>query len=132
MDMALSQAQSSMFLYGVHFYLFNYILKMINKFNSDLIFQIRYKKDCLELYGRLLDNKNVISSVEGTSKNQTEDAWTTLFPGEPFELDLEVKQENTIGDGVVAEKFTKYDLVSAVQRQTPFFHQASASITSME
>ncbi|KAG6436864.1 hypothetical protein SASPL_101768 [Salvia splendens] len=76
---------------------------------------IRYKKDCLELYGRLLDNKNVISSVEGTSKNQTEDAWKTLFPSEPFELDLEVKQENTIGDGAVAEKFTKYDLVSQPQ-----------------
>ncbi|KAG6433557.1 hypothetical protein SASPL_105171 [Salvia splendens] len=73
---------------------------------------IRYKKDCLELYGKLLDNRNVISSVEGASKNQTEDAWKTLFPGEPFELDLEVKQENTTGDGVVAEKFTKYDLVS--------------------
>ncbi|KAL1545207.1 glycine-rich domain-containing protein 1-like [Salvia divinorum] len=87
---------------------------------------IRYKKDCQELYGRLLDNKNVISSVEGTLKNQTEDMWKTLFPGEPFELDLEVKQENIItGDGVVTEKFTKYDLVSAVQRQTPFFHQVS-------
>ncbi|XP_057784320.1 glycine-rich domain-containing protein 1-like [Salvia miltiorrhiza] len=86
---------------------------------------IRYKKDCEEFYGRIIDNKNVISSVEGTSKKQTEDVWKTLFPGEPFELDLELQQENISGQGVVEEKFTKYDLVSAVQRQTPFFHQVS-------
>ncbi|XP_057784319.1 glycine-rich domain-containing protein 1-like [Salvia miltiorrhiza] len=86
---------------------------------------LRYKKDCEEFYGRILDNKNVISSVEGTSRKQTEDMWKTVYPGEPFELDLELQQENISGQGVVAENCTKYDLISAVQRQTPFFYQVS-------
>ncbi|XP_042027842.1 glycine-rich domain-containing protein 1-like [Salvia splendens] len=86
---------------------------------------VRYKKDCEEFYGRILDNKNVISSVEGTSRKQTEDAWKILFPGEPFELDLELQQESISGQGVAAENFTKYDLIAAAQRQAPFFYQVS-------
>ncbi|KAL8476774.1 hypothetical protein ACS0TY_029176 [Phlomoides rotata] len=85
---------------------------------------VRYKQDCEEFYGRILDNQNVVSSLEGTSKNPTEDIWRRLYPGEPYELDIErVHQDNMSGERVVVEKCTKYDLISAVHRQSPFFHQ---------
>ncbi|KAL3844933.1 hypothetical protein ACJIZ3_002336 [Penstemon smallii] len=86
---------------------------------------VRYKTDCREFYGRILDNEKVVSSLEGTSRNATEEIWKTLYPGEPFELDL----ANTLQDNTYVkkdlEKFTKYDLISAVHRQSPFFYQVS-------
>ncbi|KAH6759921.1 DNA-binding protein [Perilla frutescens var. frutescens] len=87
---------------------------------------VRYKLDCEEFYGRILDNQNVISSLEGISSRPTEDIWKTLFPGEPYELDFEsVHQDNMSCQRVVGENCTKYDLISAVQRQGPFFYQVS-------
>ncbi|KAL0332404.1 UNVERIFIED_CONTAM: Glycine-rich domain-containing protein 1 [Sesamum calycinum] len=86
----------------------------------------RYKQDCEEFYGRILDNQNVVSSLEGSSTKATEEIWGTLFPGEPYELDMEtVLQDNVCGHRVLGEKHTKYDLVSAAQRQSPFFYQVS-------
>lgn len=89
--------------------------------------QVRYKQDCEEFYGRILDSQNVVSSLEGDSRRSTEDIWKTLYPGEPYELDSEcVHQDNMCGQRVAVEKCTKYDLISAVQRQSPFFYQVNA------
>lgn len=80
--------------------------------------------DCEQLFGRILDNWNVISSVDGTSKASTEEIWTRMFPNEPYELKMSSHNvmdvnENNLG----ASESTKYDLVSAVKRQSPFFYQ---------
>ncbi|KAG6394310.1 hypothetical protein SASPL_144894 [Salvia splendens] len=84
---------------------------------------VRYKKDCEEFYGRILDNKNVISSVEGTSRKQTEDAWKILFPGEPFELDLELQQESISGQGVSqCHMNDTHYIIGAVARYKGFLH----------
>ncbi|KAK6151071.1 hypothetical protein DH2020_016003 [Rehmannia glutinosa] len=92
----------------------------------DLIIVVRYKLDCEEFYGKIIDNQNVVSSLEGTSRSATEEIWKSLFPGEPYELDLaSALQDNMRGQRVVGEKCTKYDLISAVQRQSPFFYQVS-------
>ncbi|KAG8384191.1 hypothetical protein BUALT_Bualt04G0092400 [Buddleja alternifolia] len=86
----------------------------------------RYKKDCEEFYGRILDNQNIVSSVGGTSTKATEEIWKTLFPGVPYELDLtSALQDNICAKKVGEEKCTKYDLILAVQRQSPFFYQVS-------
>ncbi|CAM8906430.1 unnamed protein product [Rhodiola kirilowii] len=86
---------------------------------------IRYKMDCQKMYGRILDNSKVVSSTEGALKTETVDVWKRLFPEEPYELeltsvDISVKTSK-------AENFTDYDLVSAVQRQSPFYYQVSRS-----
>ncbi|KAJ0233482.1 Glycine-rich domain-containing protein 2 [Hirschfeldia incana] len=80
---------------------------------------VRYKTDCEELYGRVLDNSNVLSSVNGTCKSLTETLWGRLYPTEPYDLDLDKSMSKT------EEKTTTYDLVSAVKRQCPFYYQVS-------
>ncbi|EYU41349.1 hypothetical protein ABFS82_12G024600 [Erythranthe guttata] len=82
---------------------------------------VRYISDCKEFYGKILDNRNVVSSVGETSRKESENIWKSLYPSEPYELDL----TGTIQVKIGGEKFTKYDLISAVQRQTPFFYQVS-------
>lgn len=86
---------------------------------------MRYKQDCEEFYGRILDNKNVVSSLEATSRTASEEIWKTLFPAEPYGLDMSTLQDDTSGEIATAEKCTKYDLISAVQRQSPFSYQVS-------
>ncbi|GAB4848832.1 hypothetical protein Ancab_003626 [Ancistrocladus abbreviatus] len=87
---------------------------------------VQYKSDCEKLFGRVLDNCNAVSSVQGTSKKQTEEIWNTMYLEEPYDLDLtravleDISQKNFQG-----QNFTKYDLVSAVARQSPFFYQVS-------
>ncbi|XAR51451.1 hypothetical protein NMG60_11006083 [Bertholletia excelsa] len=80
---------------------------------------VRYKYDCEEFYGRLLDCHNVVSSIHGTSKRETEQIWNELYPNEPYDFDLtgDFFEKIPPGDG----KYTRYDLLSAVQRQIPFF-----------
>ncbi|KAK4477409.1 hypothetical protein RD792_016630 [Penstemon davidsonii] len=85
---------------------------------------VRYKSDCEEFYGRILDNQNVVSSMKGTSRMATEEIWKTLYPDEPFELDSASALEDNIVPKAV-EKCTTYDLISAVQRQSPFLYQVS-------
>lgn len=88
---------------------------------------VQYKNDCEELYGRILDNYNVVSSVQGTSKCQTEEIWNNLYPGEPYQIDLtSACSDDILEKFSKAEKCTKYDLISAVKRQSPFFYQVSA------
>ncbi|KAG2291168.1 hypothetical protein Bca4012_007119 [Brassica carinata] len=83
---------------------------------------VRYKTDCEELYGRVLDNSNVSSSVNGTSKSQTETLWRRLYPTEPYDLDLINK---TTSETERKHTTTTYDLVSAVKRQSTFYYQVS-------
>lgn len=86
--------------------------------------QVRYKSDCEEFYGRVLDNSGVLSSVNGNCKLKTEDLWKRLYPEEPYELDLNrVDSEDISVKSSTLEKCTKYDLVSAVKRQSPFYYQ---------
>ncbi|KAI3910918.1 hypothetical protein MKW98_022605 [Papaver atlanticum] len=87
---------------------------------------VTYKTDCEEFYGQVLDNVNVISKVQGESTKQTEEIWNQLYPSEPYELDL----RGTFADETSeilsdAPESTKYDLVSAVKRQSSFFYQVS-------
>ncbi|KAJ0040713.1 hypothetical protein Pint_27772 [Pistacia integerrima] len=89
---------------------------------------VRYKTDCEELYGKTLDNSNVVSSVQGTCKKETEEIWNRLYPDEPYDLDLtKAILEDSSAELSGLEKYTKYDLVSAVSRQIPFFYQVSRS-----
>ncbi|KAL6512958.1 hypothetical protein OROHE_019748 [Orobanche hederae] len=87
---------------------------------------VRYKSDCDEFYGKILDNQNVVSSVGETSRSPTEDIWKSLYPGEPYELDFtSVLHDNIQAEEERSEKCTTYDLISAVKRQSPFFYQVS-------
>ncbi|TXG60033.1 hypothetical protein EZV62_014606 [Acer yangbiense] len=87
---------------------------------------LQYKSDSEELYGRILDNSNVVSSVKRTCARQTEEIWNKLYPEEPYNFDLtKVSSEYSSAEPSELEKYTKYDLVSAVRRQSPFFYQVS-------
>ncbi|XP_057975299.1 glycine-rich domain-containing protein 2-like [Malania oleifera] len=87
---------------------------------------VRYKADCEELYGRLLDNWNVVSSVQGKSKRQTEAIWNKMYPYEPYELELSSHTLKDMAENMLrTSKCTEYDLVSAVKRQSSFFFQVS-------
>ncbi|EXC03907.1 hypothetical protein L484_016112 [Morus notabilis] len=87
---------------------------------------VRYKSDCEELYGKILDNSNVVSSLEDTCKKETEEIWKSLYPEEPYTLDFNrALSEDAAEKTCVLEKCTKYDLVSAVKRQSPFSYQVS-------
>lgn len=98
-------------------------VKLLNSFLGFLI-QVRYKVDCEELYGKILDNSNVVSSIQGACKGQTEEIWNNLYPEEPYEFDLtKATSEDSVAELSGLEKYTKYDLVSAVRRQSPFFYQ---------
>ncbi|ESR39448.1 hypothetical protein CICLE_v10024875mg [Citrus x clementina] len=89
---------------------------------------VQYKSDCEELYGKNLDNSYVVSSIQGTCRKETEEIWNRLYPEEPYELDLaKISSEDFSAELSGLEKFTKYDLVSAVKRQSPFFYQVSRS-----
>ncbi|KAI3935811.1 hypothetical protein MKX01_032995, partial [Papaver californicum] len=94
---------------------------------------VRYKTDCEEFYGQILDYVNVVSKVQGTSTKQTEEIWNQLYPNEPYELEL----RGTFPEGTSeilsdAPESTKYDLVSAVKRQSSFFYQVSKPSMSDE
>lgn len=94
-----------------------------------LSFQIRYKTDCKELYGRILDNHNIVSSVKGISQMETEETWKHLYPNEPYDLDsARALSDNNPAQILKSEKYSNYDLVSAVKRQSPFFYQVSKRI----
>lgn len=81
---------------------------------------MRYKSDCEEFYGRVLDNSGIESSANGSCKLQTEKLWKRLYPIEPYDLDLDkaISEPNDISP---LEKCTTYDLVSAAKRQSSFY-----------
>ncbi|KAL1315721.1 hypothetical protein AAHE18_15G005800 [Arachis hypogaea] len=87
---------------------------------------VRYKSDCEELYGRMLDNFGVVSTVEGVCSRQTEEIWNKMYPNEPYNVDLTNLLPEDISERISSlAKYTKYDLVSAAKRQSPFFYQVS-------
>ena len=78
----------------------------------------------MELYGRILDNWNVVSSIQGTPRKQTEKMWNIMYPSEPYELDLNIQSLEDFTENISGSpESTKYDLISAVKRQSSFFYQ---------
>ncbi|KAL2938938.1 Glycine-rich domain-containing protein 2 [Bienertia sinuspersici] len=86
---------------------------------------VRYKSDCEKLFGRILGNHNIVSSVQGTPRSKTEEIWSTMYPEEPYELDHNRDFPDVSQKNVQSENFTSYDLASAVKRQVSFFYQVS-------
>ncbi|KAK3021480.1 hypothetical protein RJ639_047652 [Escallonia herrerae] len=86
---------------------------------------VRYMTDCNELYGRILDSQNIVSSTEGICPKRTQKVWETMYPNESYELDSSSHLENASKNNSVPS--TDYDLVSAVKRQSPFYYQVSRS-----
>nr|GEU57922.1 hypothetical protein [Tanacetum cinerariifolium] len=87
---------------------------------------VRYISDCEELYGKVLDNYNVVSSVQGIDKRETEEIWNKLYPNESYEFDMSRALSNEFSDSVYGTRsFSKYDFVLAVERQMGFFYQVS-------
>lgn len=85
---------------------------------------MQYKIDCQELYGGILDNWNVLSSVQGTCTKQTEAIWNRMYPSEPYELDINGNSPKSgAGNTMGAPRDGGYDLVAAVKRQSSFFYQ---------
>lgn len=84
--------------------------------------QVQYKVDCEEIYGRVLDNHNVLSIVEGTCTKQTEQIWNDMYPAEPYHLEQSSNSLiSNLGSDTVPQRSTKYDLVAAVKRQSSFY-----------
>ncbi|KAF7026991.1 hypothetical protein CFC21_039064 [Triticum aestivum] len=84
----------------------------------------RYIKDCKRLYGRILDCKNVRSSIQAKSKDRSEKVWTELYPGEPFDLEYSGSpSDDSVYVGDETAGGISYDLVSAVKRQSSFVYQ---------
>jgi hypothetical protein len=95
--------------------------------------KVRYKLDCEELYGRVLDNFDVVSTVQGICGSQTEEIWNKLYPDEPYSSDLiNITPENISKRIESLQKYTKYDLISAVKRQSPFFYQVMDRIAFVQ
>ncbi|KAI3751925.1 hypothetical protein L2E82_23019 [Cichorium intybus] len=87
---------------------------------------VQYVADCKELFDRILDPCDiVISSVEGTCKKKTQEFWNKMHPKEPYELKLDNFFDNDIENKLISSPSTKYDLVSAVKRQSSFYYQVS-------
>ncbi|XP_074306501.1 glycine-rich domain-containing protein 2-like [Silene latifolia] len=86
---------------------------------------LRYIRDCETIYGRLLGNQNVISSVQATTtKSKTEEIWNRMYPMEPYELDMTKPfSEDDLQKCSENAKFTSYDLIAAVKRQMSFTYQ---------
>ncbi|KAL4582403.1 hypothetical protein LXL04_006951 [Taraxacum kok-saghyz] len=87
---------------------------------------VRYKSDCEEIYGRILDNYNVVSSIQETSRKETEEIWNKLYPNQPYEFNISLASSSQFSETLYGtQKFSKYDFILAVERQTPFFYQVS-------
>ncbi|KAI7736287.1 hypothetical protein M8C21_001732 [Ambrosia artemisiifolia] len=87
---------------------------------------VRYKSDCEEFYGKVLDNCNVASSVQGLSKRETEEIWNKLYPDEPYDLDMTRALTTEFSEAMYkTQSFSKYDFALAIERQSPFYYQVS-------
>ncbi|WZZ63899.1 hypothetical protein YC2023_075269 [Brassica napus] len=89
---------------------------------------VRYKSDCEEFYGRVLDNSGILSSANGSCKLQTEKLWKRLYPMESYDLDLDKAISEPISP---LEKCTTYDLVSAAKRQSSFYLEVSKPLVGV-
>ncbi|XP_071710273.1 glycine-rich domain-containing protein 1-like [Rutidosis leptorrhynchoides] len=85
---------------------------------------VKYKSDCEEFYGRVLDNCNVVSCIQGVSSIETESIWNKLYPNESYEFDMTRGDfSETVLDKT--QRFSTYDFTLAIERQAPFFYQVS-------
>jgi hypothetical protein len=58
---------------------------------DEYIFLAQYVKDCKRLYGRILGNNIVESSIQAKSKDQAVKVWTELLcPAEPLSWSAQV------------------------------------------
>ncbi|XP_076883208.1 glycine-rich domain-containing protein 1-like [Bidens hawaiensis] len=88
---------------------------------------VRYMVDCIELFGKILDQGCVaVSSIDGTCRKQTEEIWKKKYPQEAYELEFGFKNDDQTHSTNLQS--TNYDLVAAVKRQSSFFHKVSSSI----
>lgn len=90
------------------------------------IFQVQYIRDCKKVYGRILNNNNVESSIQSKSTLQSEKLWKELYPEEPFELLFTRTSDMAMDVSPGAAEDITYDLVSAVKRQSSFYYQVLA------
>ncbi|CAN8288534.1 unnamed protein product [Cochlearia groenlandica] len=83
---------------------------------------VRYRSDCEQLYGKILDNYGTVSSTNesGSFKSETENLWKILYPMEPYNIDFD-KAIWKPKDISSLEKWVTYDLVAAVKRQSSFY-----------
>lgn len=97
----------------------------INLFQFKLIcLQLQYKMHVERVYGRILDCKNVESSIRAKSKKQSEEIQKKFYPDEPFELDYgKIAFERAVDLNAAATGDITYDLVAAVRRQSSFYYQ---------
>ncbi|XP_076927584.1 glycine-rich domain-containing protein 1-like [Bidens hawaiensis] len=87
---------------------------------------VRYKSDCEEFYEKILDNRNVVSSVQGISRRETEEIWNKLYPNEPYDFDMTRALSTKFSEDMYKnQSFSKYDFTLAIERQSPFFYQVS-------
>ncbi|KAJ3675543.1 hypothetical protein LUZ60_004585 [Juncus effusus] len=85
---------------------------------------VQYKRDCERAFGKILDNKNVISSIQTTPENNSEEIWMKLYPTEPFELKFNSSDRIPDINSDESSQIT-YDLISAAKRQSDFCYQVS-------
>ncbi|CAN8243394.1 unnamed protein product, partial [Cochlearia groenlandica] len=81
---------------------------------------VRYISDCEQLYGKVLDNYDIVSSTNGSFKSKTENIWKRLYPMESYDINLD-KAISEPMDISNLEKCTTYDLISASKRQSSFY-----------
>ncbi|CAN8288612.1 unnamed protein product, partial [Cochlearia groenlandica] len=83
---------------------------------------VRYTSDCQQFYGKVLGNCGIVSSTieSGSFKTNSENLWKSLYPMEPYNIDLD-KAISEPKDISGLEKCTTYNLVSAVKRQSSFY-----------
>ncbi|KAJ0858809.1 putative Glycine-rich domain-containing protein [Helianthus annuus] len=91
---------------------------------------VRYMVDCIELFGKVLDpGCVVVSSVEGACKKQSEEIWSKKYPQERYELNFgDHSIKNDTHSRLPDVPSTNYDLISAVKRQSSFYHKVSGAI----
>ncbi|CAH1422681.1 unnamed protein product [Lactuca virosa] len=52
---------------------------------------VRYKSDYEKFYGSILDNSNVVSSInQRTSRKEIEETWNKLYPNDPMSMTCHV------------------------------------------
>lgn len=77
----------------------------------------------VSLYSKILDNWNVISSVQKTCKKHTEKKYRTGLILMRLMNSIWAASSPTSGKKFEASKSTKIDLLSAAKRRTSFFYQ---------
>lgn len=93
---------------------------------------MQYKKDCERVFGRILTNRHVKSSVEGPCPREAAEIWRKSYPDEPFEIDYMTPLSSGDNEEPSSSELEtiNYDLVSAVKRQSSFYYQVAQIIVT--